>query len=40
MIIHHIKLEDITRLEIQFAVFTKDGWKIPAWVSLLKASRK
>ena len=36
----HIKMVDVERLECIFAYLTEDGWKIPAWLILLKTMAK
>lgn len=36
VLIHHIRSRDIWHLETTFAYLTEDGWKIPAWLQLLK----
>lgn len=40
MVLHHVKLVDIERLEEIFAVLTPEGWKIPDWLVLLRQNCK
>lgn len=40
MIIHHINKQQLTYLMEQFSKFTADGWLVPEWIILLKATMK
>lgn len=38
MTVHHVKEEDVTKLEEIFAYLTPEGWQVPDWLTLMRAT--
>jgi hypothetical protein len=40
MIIHYVNERQLQYLETLFAIYTQDGWVIPAWLVYLRETAK